>query len=63
MRGVQADLGITDGEPEIKGIMARTQSFLLLSLSRFHSAARNAKDKLFHHASEGLPQSWLATSA
>jgi len=25
LRGVPADLGITDGEPELKGVMARTQ--------------------------------------
>jgi hypothetical protein len=33
LRGVRADLGITDGEPELKGVMARS-SLSALSLPR-----------------------------
>jgi hypothetical protein len=37
LRNVQADLGITDGEPELRGVMARTQPGLPSQRCLFHA--------------------------
>lgn len=36
LKGVNADLGITDGEPEVKGVIARTQPALPSQRCLFH---------------------------
>lgn len=57
MRGVQADLGITDGEPKLKGVMARTQPDLPSQRCLFH-ATRDLYWALYRDWAEGERAYW-----
>ena len=57
LRGVQADFGITDGEPELKGVMARTQPGLPSQRCLFH-APRDLYWALYRDGVEGERAYW-----
>lgn len=57
LRGVQADLGITDGEPELKGVMARTQPDLPSQRCLFH-APRDLYWALYRDGAQGEQWYW-----
>jgi hypothetical protein len=57
LSGVQADLGITDGEPELKGVMARTQPDLPSQRCLFH-AQRDLYWALYRDGAEGERAYW-----
>ena len=57
LRGVQADLGITDGEPELKGVIARTQPDLPSQRYLFH-APRELYWALYRDGAEGGRAYW-----
>jgi len=57
LRGVQADLGITDGEPELKGVMARTQPDLPSQRCLFH-APRDLYWALYRDGVQGEGAYW-----
>jgi hypothetical protein len=57
LRGVQADLGITDGEPELKGVLARTQPGLPSQRCLFH-AQRDLYWALYRDGAERQRAYW-----
>ncbi|MDP2954079.1 MAG: hypothetical protein Q8O76_12275, partial [Chloroflexota bacterium] len=57
LRGVQADLGVTDGDPELKGVMARTQPGLPSQRCLFH-APRDLYWALYRDGAEGERADW-----
>ena len=57
LRGVRADLGITDGEPELKGVMLRTQPDLPSQRCLFH-ASRDLYWALYRDGAEGEQAYW-----
>lgn len=57
LRAVQADLGISDGEPELKGVLARTQPGLPSQRCLFH-APRDLYWALYRDGAEGGKAYW-----
>jgi len=57
LMGVQADLGVTDGESELKGVMARTQPDLPSQRCLFH-APRDLYWALYRDRAEGERAYW-----
>jgi len=57
LREARADLGITDGEPELKGVIARTQPDLPSQRCLFH-AARDLYRALYQDGGEGECAYW-----
>ena len=57
LRDVRADLGITDGEPELKGVMARTQPSLPSQRCLFHTP-RDLYWALYRDGAEGQRAYW-----
>lgn len=57
LKSVQADLGVTDGEPELKGVMARAQPALPSQRCLFH-AQRDLYWALYRDGAEGEWAYW-----
>jgi hypothetical protein len=57
LKGVQADLSVTDGDPELRGVLSRTQPRLLSQRCLFH-APRDLYRALYRDGAEGERAYW-----